>query len=106
MSEVRRVIRGLKNAMRGEISVLNLVMNVVNWLVSISSEGGSFMWFNLFGLLPLTACENNKCWVFFYSNVYIFNSGLIDFVVLKKIIYPFSAFCTDSLKETLSALFS
>jgi len=51
--------------MRGEIRVLNSEMNVVSWLVNGWSEGGSFMWFrfSFFDLLPLTACENDKCWV-------------------------------------------
>lgn len=49
--------------MRGDISVLNSGMKVVNWLVSGWSEGGSIMWlkFSFFDLLPLTACENDKC---------------------------------------------
>jgi len=51
--------------MKEEISVLNSDMKVVNWLVNGWSEGGSFMKlkFCLFDLLPLTACENDKCWV-------------------------------------------
>jgi len=62
---VRWVIRGLSSVMRGEISVLNSEMIVVNWLVSIELEGGSFVWFNFetIDLLPLSACEYNKCWV-------------------------------------------
>jgi len=65
ISEVSRVIRGLSSVMRGDISVLNSEMNVVNWFISIGLEGGSFVWFNfdLFDLLPLNACEYNKCWV-------------------------------------------
>ena len=51
--------------MREEIRVLNSEMNVVSWLVNGWSEVGSFMWlrFSFFDLLPLTACENDKCWV-------------------------------------------
>lgn len=61
--DVRRVNKGVRSVMRGEIRVLNSEMNVFSWLVNGWSEGGSFIWlrFSFFDLLPVTACDKDKC---------------------------------------------
>lgn len=62
---VRRVIKGLRIVMRGDISVLNSEMNAVNLFVSNWLGKGSLGLFNvnIFDLIPLTVCENNMFWV-------------------------------------------